>query len=185
MVKKIIGFLYNRYVHPRGRVKFKHGECFYCNGLIDALNPQFITIGDNFVSAPGSIITAHDASTFLFCGKYRIEKISIGDNVFLGANSVILPGVTIGDRVIIGAGAVVVSDVPSNSVFVGNPAKYVCSVDEYLEKCEKRDILYDVPDLWKKEFMNGVPHSEESLCALQNFTYAAFKAKNQGDLKDE
>jgi acetyltransferase-like isoleucine patch superfamily enzyme len=49
----------------------------------------------------------------------------IGDNVFLGANSIILKGVVIGENTVIGAGSVVVDDVPPNCVAVGNPAKVV------------------------------------------------------------
>lgn len=132
-----------------GQKKFRHGSRFYSNTLIDTLIPQCVQIGDNFISAPGSIITAHDASTFLFCKKYRIEKVIIGNNVFLGANSVVLPGVEIGDNVIIGAGAVVVKNVPSNSVFAGNPATFKCTVEDYIKKCMAKNVLYEVP----KEFL--------------------------------
>lgn len=135
--------------------KFKHGSRFYSNTLIDTLIPHFVQIGDNFISAPGSIITAHDASTFLFIKKYRIEKVIIGDNVFLGANSVILPGVTIGNNVIIGAGAVVAKDIPSNSVFAGNPATFRCTVDDYIKKCTSRNVLYEVPEEFLSYFENG------------------------------
>lgn len=117
--------------------------------------PDFVDIGDNFISAPGSIILAHDASLFLFTKKYRIQKTIIGDNVFLGANSVILAGVQIGDNVIIGAGAIVTKNVHNNSVMGGNPAKYLCSVDEYCKKCDDQGILYDVPLSLLASFEDG------------------------------
>lgn len=54
----------------------------------------------------------------------------IGDNCWIGGSSTILPGVTIGDNVTIGAGSVVVKDIPSNSVAVGNPARVVRNIKD-------------------------------------------------------
>ena len=61
---------------------------------------------------------------------HRVEKIqsapiTIGDDVFIGANSIILKGVTIGDRSIIGAGSVVTKKIPSDEIWAGNPAKFI------------------------------------------------------------
>ena len=92
------------------------------NSIVDELN-NLVKIGDNFISAPGSIILAHDASLIIHTGKTRVEETIIGNNVFLGANAVILPGVTIGDNCIIGAGAIVTKSFSENSVIIGNPAK--------------------------------------------------------------
>lgn len=61
----------------------------------------------------------------------KTKPIVIGDDVFIGAGSIILKGVTIGDRAIIGAGSVVVSDVPSDEVWAGNPAR---KVGDYRER---------------------------------------------------
>ena len=55
------------------------------------------------------------------------EKVSIGDNVWIGANAIILPGVAIGNNCIIGAGSVVTKSFPSNCIIVGNPAKILSS----------------------------------------------------------
>jgi len=60
------------------------------------------------------------------------EKIYIGDNVFIGANSMILKGVNIGDRSIIGAGSVVTKHVPSDQIWAGNPARFIRDVSEAL-----------------------------------------------------
>jgi acetyltransferase-like isoleucine patch superfamily enzyme len=168
IIYKIAEYFYNRYLKKEIFVKYKHGINFRNNSHIDTLNPQFIEIGDNFISAPGSLITAHDASLFLFKRKYRIEKVKIGNNVFLGANSVVLPGVTIGDNVIIGAGAVVSNDIPANSVYAGNPAKYICTIAEYVTKCETRNVLYNVPKNFVIEYESGKAFSQNSIEEFQD-----------------
>lgn len=148
---------------------YKHGLNFRCNSHIDSLNPQFIEIGDNFISAPGSIITAHDASCFIHTKKYRVERVKIGNNVFLGANSVVLPGVVIGDNVIIGAGAIVNRSLSSNSVYAGNPAKYICSLDEYLKRCEERNVLYSVPKAFIDQYNAGMMFAGDSIKQYQDY----------------
>ena len=137
-------------------IRYKIGNMKGHNALIDTLIPQMVEIGDNFTSAPGVIITAHDASTYKHLRKYRIEKVIIGDNVFIGANSVVLPGIKIGNNAIIGAGSIVTKDVPNNVVVVGNPAKVLCSVEKYMRKCIDRDVLYDAPKTFEKKYQ-GIP----------------------------
>ena len=70
----------------------------------------------------------------------------MGNNVFVGFGSIILPGVTIGDNVIVGAGSVVRKDIPENSVVFGNPACVVCTTEEYINKNRlrmKQSLVYD------------------------------------------
>lgn len=111
--------------------------------IIDYSHPNLITIGDKVTLAPRVHILAHDASTKHNIGKTRIGLVNIGNNVFIGAESIILPGVTIGDDVVIGAGSVVTKDISSNSVAVGNPARVVCTLDEYNAK--KQNEMDSVP----------------------------------------
>ncbi len=66
-----------------------------------------------------------------------LGKVKIGNNVFIGAGSVVLPNVTIGNDVIIGAGSIVTKDIPSNSVAVGNPARVIKTFEEYFEENRK------------------------------------------------
>ena len=61
-------------------------------------------------------------------GVFNDRPITIGENVWLGANVTVLPGVTIGDRAVIGAGSVVTRDIPADSIAVGNPCRVVKSV---------------------------------------------------------
>ena len=69
--------------------------------------------------------------------------VRIGNDVFVGAGTIILPGVDIGNRVIIGAGSVVTKSIPDNSIAVGNPAKVIGSYDEYLNK--QKSLMEKVP----------------------------------------
>ena len=127
---------------------------------IDDLIPQAITIGNNFIASKNSMVIAHDASLFNHTGKHRIQEIIIGDNVFLGAGAIVLPGVTIGDGAIIGAGSIVTKNVDSNAVVAGNPAKFICSVKEYIKKCEDRGILFDTPESFKKYYDGTLSQKE-------------------------
>src|SRR3989339_32994 len=140
------------------------------NSNIDGLS-ELVEIGEEFISAPGSIILAHDASTILHCGKLRVEKTIIGKKVFLGANAVILPGVKIGDGCIIGAGAIVTKDIPPYSVVGGNPAKIITTVENYMKKCKERDVLYEITDSISKKHGTGVKASSEEIKQLINSIY--------------
>ena len=117
------------------------GKGFKCMSgvIIDPSHCWHIRIGDNVTLAPRVHILAHDASTGLFLGYTRVANVSIGNNVFIGAGTTVLPGVTIGDNVVIGAGSVVSVDIPDNSVAVGSPAKVIKSLDDYLE-IKKREM---------------------------------------------
>ena len=103
--------------------------------IIDDSHCWLITIGDNVTMAPRVHVLAHDASTKNTLGYSRIGLVNIGNNVFIGAESIILPGVTIGDNVVIGAGSVVTKDIMSNSVATGNP---MITYQEKKQKCKKQ-----------------------------------------------
>ncbi len=105
--------------------------------ILDPSHCWLIEIGDNVTLAPRVHILCHDASTKQFLGYTKIGRVTIGNNVFIGAESVVLPGVTIGNNVIIGANSTVTHDVPDNSVVVGSPARVLCTLEEYLKKERK------------------------------------------------
>ena len=113
------------------------------NTTIDETSLQHIFIGDNTQITAGVIILAHDYSYSVLGNIYgelpRQQKDTIiGKNVFIGMNSIILMGSNIGDNVIIGAGSVVSGPIPSNTVCAGNPAKIICSLDQFLVKGRTR-----------------------------------------------
>lgn len=112
---------------------------------IDTSSPCLLEIGDNVsITADVSILT-HDYVSSVFVHKFNDyvpsrSKVTIGNNVYIGQKVIILRGVTIGDNCIIGAGAIVSKDIPANSVAVGVPAKVVCSIEDYYQRCKKKSV---------------------------------------------
>ena len=84
--------------------------------IIDSSHIWHIEIGDDVTLAPRVLIFAHDGSTKKHVNYTKIGRVKIGNRVFIGAGSVILPGVTIGDDAAIGAGSVVTRDIPDARV---------------------------------------------------------------------
>lgn len=107
--------------------------------IIDPSHCWHITIGDNVTLAPNVHVLAHDASTKVFLDHTRVANTKIGNNVFVGAGSIVLPGVTIGNNVVVGAGSVVAKDIPDGSIAMGNPARVVKSLEAFLE--ENRQMM--------------------------------------------
>jgi maltose O-acetyltransferase len=101
--------------------------------IIDGSHCYMIEIGNHVTMSNGVHVLAHDASTNMHIGYTVIAPVHIGDYVFLGAKTLVLPGVTIGNRCIIGAGSVVTGNIPDNSVAVGNPARVIKSIDTYID----------------------------------------------------
>ena len=122
------------------RMGMKVGKNFKrLNGVIlDHGHCWLIEIGDNVTIAPRVHILCHDASTKQFLNFTKIGRVTIGDNVFIGAEAVVLPNVIIGNNVVIGANSTITHSIPDNSVAIGSPAKVICSLDEYIQKEGKR-----------------------------------------------
>lgn len=103
------------------------------NTTIDWSHGFLVSIG-NRVTLTGVKILTHDGSTQIPFGVSRVGKVAIGDEVFAGHGTIILPNVRIGSRVVVGAGSVVTKDIPDNSVAAGNPAKVIGTYDDFLKK---------------------------------------------------
>ena len=124
------------------------GKNVYANFNLTLVDDTHIYVGDFTMFGPNvTIATAGHP----ICPELR-EKglqynmpVHIGKNCWIGANAVVLPGITIGDNVVIGAGSVVTKDIPSNVVAVGNPCRVLRQVSEhdreyyYKDKKIKRD----------------------------------------------
>ncbi len=107
------------------------GKNFFANYNCTFLDLAEIRIGDDCKIAPNVMIlsTTHPLDAEQRKNWKTIgAKINIGNNVWIGAGAIVLPGVTIGDNSIIGAGSVVTKDVPRNCVVAGNPAKIIKSI---------------------------------------------------------
>lgn len=119
------------------------GKNVYANFNLVLVDDDDIFVGDNVLFAPNVTISS---GTHPIHPKLRREQaqynlpIRIECNVWIGANSIVLPGITIGENSVIGAGSVVTKDIPANVIAVGNPCKVLRSIDE-------RDMEY-----YHKEF---------------------------------
>ena len=109
---------------------------------IDKGHAFLLEIGDR-VTISDARILLHDASTKRFIGYSKVGRVVIGNDVFIGADSVILPGVTIGSNVVVGAATVVTKDIPDNCVVVGNPGRIISSTKDFVEK--NREFLKTRP----------------------------------------
>lgn len=153
---RITGYVTTEELIERGMVIGKNFD--RTGGVNIDLFSWAIEIGDDVTLGPNSTILTHDASMRKTLGIYKIGHVKIGNKVFVGANSVILPGVTIGSNCVIAAGSIVCKDVPSNCVYGGNPATFICSIDEYFEKHKNPRKLYD-----ESKTLKGIMTKEEKI----------------------
>lgn len=100
--------------------------------LVEIRNHVEITSGCQFVTHDGAVWTLRVEPELAKIDKFG--KITVGNNVFIGINSTILPGVTIGDNCIVGAGSLVTKDIPSGEVWGGVPAHFISTLEEYRRK---------------------------------------------------
>lgn len=96
-----------------------------------------IIIGSNVEFASGVKIISANHTHNDFSKHEKAKPITIGNNVLIGANSIVLPGVTIGDNVVIGAGSVVSKNISPNSIAVGNPCMVIKEKGDYTEDFSK------------------------------------------------
>jgi len=104
-----------------------------------------IIIGSNVGFGAGSKIISSIHSHNNHSTHDVAAPIVIGNNVFIGSNSVILPSVTIGNNVVIGAGSIVAKDIPSNSIAVGNPCRVIKQKEAYTENIADLTLNRKVP----------------------------------------
>ena len=125
------------------------GNNFYANFNCVILDVAKVVIGENVMFAPNvAVYTAgHPVHPDSRNSGYEYGiGVTIGDNVWVGGNSVINPGVHIGNNVVIGSGSVVTKDIPDNAIAVGNPCRVIRHITEEDRKYYFKDREFDVDD---------------------------------------
>ena len=154
---------YINYIRKRGGVVGKNCYIFEPKSVsIDLFRPWLLSIGDNVVICAKTTILTHDYSHTVLCTKYGqhigdAKPVSIGNNVFVGIGTMIVMGTEIGNNVIIGAQSVVHGRIPDNCVVAGNPAKVICTIEEFYNKrllkeeiCAKQNVKLAVERIGRK-----------------------------------
>lgn len=140
-------------------------DCYIYSEDLETCEPYLVTIGNGVTIAGGVSFTTHDDSVEAYYKKDTliVGRITIGDDCFLGTNSIFLPGVTLANKCIVGAGSVVTkSFLEKGSVIAGCPAKKICNVDDLYEKNksyiidttnmgfeERRSFIFSHPEVLK------------------------------------
>lgn len=147
---------------------------------IDASYPFLIEIGDDVGFSTNVTVLAHDNSLKRFIGIAKIGRVKIGNHVMVGASSTILPNVRIGNNVIIGAGSVVTKDIPDNVVCAGNPAKIICTLDEYINKYNAK---ITGENLLERDFtpLNLDVEKKKRMKELTTYGFCYMKSENYDD----
>ncbi len=150
VVKELLGKSEGAFINPPFYCDYgKHievGKNFFANYNCTILDVARVKIGDNCQMAPNvAVYTAGHPihpDTRNTAYEYGIE-VTIGDNVWIGGNSVICPGVHIGSNTVIGAGSVVTRDIPDWCVAAGNPCKVIRSITEADRKLYFKEREFD------------------------------------------
>ena len=153
VVKQLLGKSDEAFINPP----------FYCDY---GFNIEVGKIGDNCMLTPNvAIYTAgHPVHPDTRRSLYEYGKpVTIGDNVWIGGNAVVLPGVTIGSNSVIGAGSVVTRDVPPWSIAAGNPCKVIRTITETDRKKLFKDEEIDA-EAWDDIVANGFGGKDDKLC---------------------
>ena len=121
---------------------FATGHGFIAPSVVfDGNDYSLITIGDATTISIDVMFLTHDYSISKglkmidpgLSGRF-LKPISVGSNCFIGMRTILLPGTTIGNNVIVGAGSVVKGKIPDNVVIAGNPARVLCSTEEWAKR---------------------------------------------------
>lgn len=137
---------YIKYLRNKGMTIGERVTFFQPNQTtVDVQYPWMISIGDDVQITKGVVILTHGYD-WSVTKKYKDHlmgnsgPVTIGSNVFIGINTIILPNVSIGNNVVIGAGSVVTRSIPDNSVAVGNPCHVIYDIDTYYEKLKNKQL---------------------------------------------
>ena len=162
MIRRITSLLKDRWLIARDPVGYarKVGvnvgpDCWLagCERGVFGTEPYLITLGRRVAMAHGVRFVTHDGGAWIFREEFPdldvVGRITIGDNVMLGMNAILLPGTEIGDWSVVAAGAVVSGSFPPGSLIAGMPGKVVGAIEDYKQRSLARGI-----------FVAGLPHEE-------------------------
>lgn len=137
VVKELLGKSENAFINPPFYCDYgfhiEVGKNFFANYNCTIIDVAKVTIGDNCMLAPNVAIYTAGHPVYPDTRNSGFEygkEVTIGDNVWLGGNSVVCPGVHIGNNVVIEAGSVVTKDIPDWSIAAGNPCRVVRKITE-------------------------------------------------------
>lgn len=147
----------NCYIEPPFHANFgghhvHFGSDIYANFNLTLVDDTHIYVGDHTMIGPNvTLATAgHPINAELRYRNYQYNMpVHIGRNCWLGAGVIVLPGITIGDNVVIGAGSVITKDVPDNVVVVGDPGRILRKVNDHDREFYFKDRRID-PALFEK-----------------------------------
>lgn len=163
-ILKIVNF--RKYAKTIG-VNYGHNTIFIGHGTSFGSEPYLISIGNNVLISNEVLFVNHDGGIHVLDkSKYKnvvkYGSISIGDNVFVGQRTIIMPGVRIGNNVVIGAGSIVTKSIPDNCIVAGNPAKFICYYNDYCENSYKSNPKYDIDN-----YKNNKKDEVMKICSKQ------------------
>ena len=118
-LREIVLAIRRQYLQRVWQMEIGEGTAISGSAKLDKTNPRGIHIGRYSVVTFGAAILTHDYVN------NRHRDTRVGDNCFIGAHAIVLPGVTIGNGCIVAAASVVARDVPAGSLVAGNPARIV------------------------------------------------------------
>ena len=145
-IKKIKSLYYRNFISPEKYARYIGvtigKNCFIATRYWSS-EPYLIKIGNNvgvtanvkFYTHGGGRVAREKYPEFDCFGKIIVE-----DSAYIGSSSLIMPGVTIGEGALVAAGSVVTKSVAPRTVVGGNPARYICTVDEYIERNLKYNL---------------------------------------------
>lgn len=125
ILSKCVRGLRMSFLHIKGYKNINRRSVIESRVKLDKLNRKGIHIGSGCLIASGTTILSHEHIFTKPDGSFYIKDTYIGQNCFVGVNSLICPGVHIGNECVVGGGAIVTKDVPDNCMVVGVPAKIV------------------------------------------------------------